>query len=464
MTTMEPTDILPLQKQPPFAHFLSGPILPVLLKLASPNVIAFIIMAVVAIAEMWYVGQLGAAALAGFAVVFPFVMLMNMLSAGSIGGVIAAATARALGGGNTALANRIVWHSIGIALFFTIVFGLLERLYGAQIATFIGAKDESLIEALAYADIAFAGIASLWLLNILSSLLRGTGDMKTPALAMILSVALQILISGALTLGWFGLPALGIAGVGWGLTLSMLVGCFMTFRKLQSGSSGIRFSKSDFNFDPVLMGQLIRVGGTASINPLISVASVVLLTTLISRFGQDAIAGYGIGARLEFIMIPIVFGLGAAMISMVGANIGAHQIKRAEKIGWIGAIVAAGVCGVIGIAVSIFPGAWVGFFSNHVDVSHAASQYLTLVGPAYIFFGLGLSLYFASQGAHAVTWPMLASVLRLFIAVGLGGYFVTTQGLDYTGLLYFVSGSLCVFGIIPALALFFGAWRRANPS
>ncbi|WP_025898351.1 MATE family efflux transporter [Sneathiella glossodoripedis] len=447
----------------PFANFINGPILPTLLKLAAPNVVAFIVMSAVAIAEMWYVGQLGTAALAGFAVVFPLVMLMTMLSAGSIGGVIAAATARALGAGDTRLANRIVWHSMAIALLFTILFGVIEHIWGAEIASFIGAEGDSLTEALSYSSVAFGGMASVWFLNIFSSLLRGTGDMKTPAIAMVFSAILQIFISGALSLGWFGLPALGIAGIGWGLVLSMLVGCVLTFAKLASGNNGIRFSTSDLTFDAVLLGNLIRVGGTAAINPFISVSSVVLLTTLVSRFGQDAIAGYGIGARLEFIMIPIVFGLGAALISMVGTNIGAGKVSRAVTIGWTGAFVAAGVCGLIGIIIALFPSLWVGIFTDHPDVTFAATEYLVYVGPAYIFFGLGLSLYFASQGAHAVFWPMCASLVRLFVAVGIGGYIISTYELGYTELLYFVSGSLCLFGIIPALALLLGAWQRANP-
>ncbi len=464
MTTLDPTSNSASDAQPMFSHFLQGPILSTLLKLAAPNVVAFIVMSAVAIAEMWFVGQLGAAALAGFAVVFPLVMLMTMLSAGSIGGVIAAATARALGANASALANRIVWHAIAIAIFFTIVFGVIERVWGPQIAHFIGAEGESLHQALAYSKIAFGGIGSVWLLNIFSSLLRGAGDMKTPAIAMILSAILQILLSGALSLGWFGLPALGISGIGWGLVLSMLVGCLITGIKLASGKSGLRFSLQDAHFDKAILGNLIRVGGMAAINPFISVTSVVLLTTIISQFGQEAIAGYGIGARLEFIMIPIVFGLGAAMISMVGANIGAKQIRRAQSIGWIGAFVAAGVCGIIGICIAAAPNYWVDIFTDHPSISLAATEYLIIVGPAYVFFGLGLSLYFASQGAHAVFWPMFASLVRLIVAVGIGGYFVAEQGVDYTGLLYFVSGSLGLFGIIPAAALLLGAWTRANPT
>ena len=200
----------------------------------------------------------------------------------------------------------------------------------------------------------------------------------------------------------------------------------------------------------------------AGINPFLSVSTIVMVTALASRFGESTLAGFGVGSRLEFILTPIVFGLGAAMISLVGTNIGAGDVKRAERIGWIGGGIAAVICGLIGFLMSLIPGAWAGIFTDNPDVFAAAASYLRIVGPAYLFFALGLSLYFASQGAHAVFWPVLASVGRVLIAGFLGGYAVNTHGIEYDTLLYFVAASLCFYGVVPALALALGAWRHAN--
>ncbi len=442
--------------------FLLGPITPILLRLAGPNIAAFMIMSFVAVAEMWYVGQLGTSALAGFAVVFPLVMLMQMLSSGAIGGVIAATTARALGANNTERANRIVWHALVIAVIAAAIFTSISIFWSAEIAAKIGARDESLQHAVEYAHVVFGGILSLWIFNILSSLLRGSGDMKTPALAMIVTASLQIIISGTLTLGWFGVPSIGIAGVGWGLVTAMLAGCAITIWKIASGASAIQFSRLALKIDPQLMKDLGRVGGMAAFNPFLSVSTIVMVMALASRFGESTLAGFGVGSRLEFILIPIVFGLGAAMISLVGTNIGAGNIKRAEQIGWIGGGIAAATCGLIGLFMALVPNAWAGIFTDNPLVFMAAASYLQIVGPAYIFFALGLSLYFASQGAHAVFWPVLSSVGRVLIAGFLGGYAINTHGVSYDTLLYFVAASLCFYGMVPALALACGAWRHAN--
>lgn len=445
-----------------FSLFLTGPITPVLLKLAAPNIVGFFVMSCVSIAEMWYVGQLGTSALAGFAIMFPMVMLMMMLSAGSIGGVIAATTARTLGAGDYSKANRIVWHATFLAIIASVLFYSLFQLFGADIAVAIGAEGDSLEQALNYSEVVFTGLLTIWLFNIFSSLLRGAGDMKTPAAVMIIVAGVQILLSGMLSLGWFGFPELGIAGIGWGLIIAMLVGTVLTFLKLVSGRSVIRFSRNNLTWDPDLALEMGKVGIIAASNPFLSVTTVVLLTGLVSRFGEEAIAGFGIGARLEFILIPIVFGLGAAMISLVGTNIGAGQIKRAEKAGWIGGSIAALLCGIIGVIVGFYPQSWAGIFTNDPGVYGTAAAYLVIVGPSYLFFGLGLSLYFASQGAHAVFWPVFASVGRIIVAVGVGSYAVEVLDEGYEALLWCVAGSLFVYGIVPALALLMGAWRRAN--
>lgn len=442
--------------------FLFGPIVPILLKLAAPNVVSFFIMACVAIAEMWFVGQLGTPALAGFAIMFPMVMLMQMLGAGAIGGVIAATTARALGRGDISRANRIVWFATILAIFASVFFYFIFQFFGPSIAKAIGAEGESLRQALSYSEVVFSGIVSLWVFNIFSSLLRGAGDMNTPARAMIFAAFIQVSFSGALSLGWFGLPALGIAGIGWGLIIAMTVGAFITFLRLRSGRSGIRFTRKNLVWDAGIAKEIARVGGMAATNPFLTVTTVVLLTGLVSQFGDAAIAGFGIGARLEFILIPIVFGLGAAMISLVGTNIGAGKIDRAHRIGWTGGCMAAIICGLIGGFVGVFPESWAGIFTDDGAVFDAAASYLVIVGPAYVFFGLGLSLYFASQGAHAVFWPVLASVGRLIVAAGAGSYAISNQGGDYNTLLVFVAASLVVYGSITSLSLALGAWRRAN--
>ncbi len=191
---------------------LEGAILPTLLRMAAPNSLGFLVQASVSMVEAWYIGQLGTTSLAAIALVFPALMLMQMLSGGAIGGAVTSAIARSLGGGDVERAQKLIWHAVAIAGAASAVFFLLDIAFGKQLLVGLGARGEVLEQAASYADILFGGCLFVWLMSLLGAVFRGMGDMKTPALMMIAGAAVQIPLSGALILGWFGAPQLGIAG------------------------------------------------------------------------------------------------------------------------------------------------------------------------------------------------------------------------------------------------------------
>ncbi|GLQ06540.1 MATE family efflux transporter [Sneathiella chinensis] len=452
----------PAPRSDRLSALLSGPIAWPLLKMAAPNTLGFLASSVVAMAEMWYAGQLGTATLASFAFAFPMAMLMQMLSSGSIGGVVAASVARSLGANDRDRALQIVWHAIGFACLASAFFTAVFLIFGEVIFTAFGASGDNLKETMDYISVLFSGILLVWLFNTLSSLLRGAGDMRSPAVGMILMATLQTFAGGALSLGWFGIPSLGIRGIAFGTLIAFGFGCVFLGVRLLSGKSGITLSRHHMGWSRPLAVSIARVAAVAALNPFLTVSSILLIARIVSNYGETAIAGFGIGARLEFILIPIVFGIGAAMISFVGANMGAGQVRRAERVGWTGGLIAAAICGTIGVTVALWPQSWAGLFTTDPDVFRFTAEYQAVVGPAYAFFGLGLSLYFASQGAHTVIWPVVAGLARLFIAAGIGTYLAEYRGAEFQHILYLVALGLAVFGLGTALSLYLGAWRRSN--
>ena len=207
-----------------------------------------------------------------------------------------------------------------------------------------------------------------------------------------------------------------------------------------------------------LFQDILRVGLLSSLSPIATVATVLGLTALVARFGDAAIAGYGIGARLEFLLIPMVFGIGTAMTSMVGANIGAGKIKRAEHIGWLGGWAAALLSGSIGLLLAMQPGLWLDIFTDSPMVYSTGAAYLVIVGPLFAFQGFGLANYFASQGAGRVGWPVVATLLRMVLALG-GGVLALEFGASISGLFACIAISMFVYGTVTAVALRLGAWR-----
>jgi putative MATE family efflux protein len=438
---------------------LEGPVARTLLRLAAPNVLVMVLQATVSTLDAVFVGWLGSAALAGVSLVFPLVMLMQTMSAGGMGGGVASAVARALGAGRRAEADALVVHAIVIALAMGGAFTLGLGLAGPALYHAMGGSDQVLSAAVAYSRVLFGGALAYWLFNTLGSAIRGSGNMTVPASVMVASGLLYVALSPALILGWGPLPRLGIAGAAAASVLSFSVGSAALLAFLYSRRSLVRPTLRARGLRWALFREILRVGAPGTLNTVLTNLTVVILTALVGPFGATALAGYGMGARLEYLQIPIVFGLGSALVTMVGTSVGAGDRARAVRVAWIGAAMAAGITGGIGILAALFPQAWLGLFTTDPAVLAAGSQYLTIVGPFYGFFGAGLALYFASQGAGRLLWPLLASATRLVIA-GVGGWLAARWlGGGPSGLYAAMAAALVVLGVINVIAIHLGAWR-----
>jgi putative MATE family efflux protein len=437
--------------------------LPTIVRLAGPTTAVMFVQSGVSIAEMYFVGQLGTPALAGFQLVFPFLMLMTMMAAGGIGGGIAAAVARALGAGDRTRAAALTVHALLIAAGFALLWTAAMSLAGPFVFRAFGAGGETLQFAISYATVLFAGAVAPWAMFALSSILRGTGDAATPGKFMLLSSVLQIPLSGVLVLGtahwglgnWHGL---GIAGAAVSMiTTSTLSSVLMAWR-LWSGRTGFVPSLAGTGISGRAFAPILKVGLLSSLSALLANLTTMLVNFAIKPFGDAAIAGYGIGARLEFILVPLSFGIGAALTTLVGIAAGAHRWDRARHVAWIGGGMAAALTGSLGIAVALFPGAWAGLFSHDPVVQEAATHYLTRAAPFYALFGLGMSLNFAAQGANRQKVPLAASVLRTLIA-GVGGYAVVTAWHGTLPDLFWLVGvAILLYGCIIGGALALRPW------
>jgi putative MATE family efflux protein len=438
---------------------LEGPVVPTLLRLAAPSVLVMLLQAAVSTLDGVFVGWLGADALAGVSLVFPLVMLMQTMSAGGMGGGVASAVARALGAGRRDDANALASHAVLIALAMSALFtaGLLGA--GPAIYRAMGGRDGALSAALAYSNVVFGGAAAYWLYNTLSSVVRGSGNMALPASALALSATIYLALSPALIMGWGPFPTLGVAGAATASLGSFVLASGVLFVYLVSGRGLVRLSLLQHRLRWALFWDILRVGAPGSLNTVMTNLTIVLVTGLVGPFGAHALAGYGMAARLEYLQIPLVFGLGSALVTMVGTNAGAKQHRRAEHVAWVGAGLAAGITGTLGLAAALFPHGWIGLFSTDPEILAVGSTYLRIVGPTYGFFGLGLALYFASQGAGRLAWPLLAGFTRLLIAA-IGGWLASRWlGGGLAGVFAAMALALVVFGSTVGLAVKLGAWR-----
>ena len=438
-------------------RLLEAPIVPTLLRLAAPNVLVMVAQAAVGLIETYFVGKLGTDALAGMALVFPIVMFMQMTSSGAMGGGIASSIARALGARRRDDADALVWHAVVIALGFGLCFTLAllfggRRLYGAM-----GGTGVALDAAMTYSNWVFGGAVLVWLFNSLAAIIRGTGNMSVPANVTVAGVVFLIPLSPLLIFGWGPLPGMGIAGGAVALLLYYLLGSLALAAYLRSPRSLLRPALATLKLRWPMFRDILRIGLVGAVSTLATNLSIGIATALTGHFGSGALAGYGTASRLEYLLVPLVFGLGAPLVAMVGTSMGAGQRDRALRATWTGAALAFAMTETIGLAAALFPRPWLLLFGNDPAMLETGAHYLRVVGPLYGFFGIGLVLYFASQGAGRLLWPVLGNVARLAVA-GAGGWLALRWGGELGGVFMAQGVALVEYGIVIASAIPGGAW------
>lgn len=440
-------------------RLLTAPILPTLLRLSAPNVLAMVMTVLVGIAETYYVGRLGTAPLAAMALVFPFAMLTQMMSAGAMGGGVSAAISRALGASDVPRAQTLLQHALLIGVGSGLVYSAIFVVWGPSLYQLLGGRDAVLLEANAYALVLFSGALWVWLINTLASVLRGTGNMRTPSVALMVTSALQIILGGVLSLGAGPVPAMGMVGVAWGHIIATAAGVAYFLWYLITGQGRLTLKLQAFEMQRRVFADILKVGAMACLSPVQSVLAILIFTGLLAQLGTEALAGYGIGQRLEFLLIPIAFGIGVASVPMVGMAMGAGRAERARHVAWVAGGVSAFNLAVIGAVVTLAPDLWAKLFTQDEVVLGFARQYLVTAGPAFPFFGLGLTLYFASQGAGQVIGPVLAGTVRLVLVAGVGYWLTQHQGTaeHFYGL---VAVAMVLYGVVTAAAVKVTPWGQ----
>lgn len=432
---------------------LEAPVLSTLLRLSAPNILNLLAIAGMITFDGLFVGYLGPEALAGVSLAFPFVMLIQHTAASGMGGGVASAIARALGAGKRDVADALVFHAFILALALAAAFSTVLLLGAPFVFRWMGGHGAMLSAGLAYANVAFAGAVSVCLLNLLGSAVRGTGNMGLPAGVIVGSVIAHVLISPALIFGWGPIPALGPAGAGWGLVIPFGVGSLVLIAYLRSSRSLVKLVFRGVPLRRRLFAEILKVGVPGLINVTINNLSVVLLTGIAGRLGTDVAIGYAMGARLEYILIPLAFGIGTAIVAMVGTNWGARQYRRADKIAWTGAATVGAVCAVIGVLVAVFPGLWMGLFTDDGGIGRVGARYLQIVGPIYGLYGVGMAFYFATQGFGSVAWTVTANAFRLLVNTGCALVAIYWLELGVTGFCVSIAAGFAVYAGLTAIAV-----------
>lgn len=441
-------------------QMLHAPLLPILFRLATPNVIGLFATTVVIGYDGFILGLLGAHALAAIALVFPLSMLMLQMSAGGIGGAATAAVARALGAGRGDEASRLAQHALLIAALMAALFTVVLVGGGRAVYVAMGGHGPALADALAYSNMLFSGAIVIWWTNVLASIVRGAGNMVLPSLLMLLTAAVHLLLCPLLVFGWGPVQGLGVVGAAVSTLTSNGLAAVVMLVYLVRRDGAVHLLRTPWRLRTDLLGAILRVGVPASLSPVISNGSIAVATAVVGSYGVTALAGFGVAARLEYILVPIAFGFGTALTALVATNMGAGQAGRALRITWLGGAIVAAITGTIGLVAAVVPALWMNLFTTDAAVRAYGATYLHIVGGCYGLFGFGLALFFASQGAGRMFWPLAASTARL-VVVAVGGW-ICVKVLQAPAPAFFavVAFSLAVYAATIAAAIRLGGWAR----
>jgi putative MATE family efflux protein len=448
---------LPLPQAPARNALVDRPILPTLLGLAWPNIIAFSAGTCVVIAETSYIGRLGVESLAAIALVFPCVMLTMTMSGGAMGGGVASAIARALGAGDKDRASALAAHALLIGICFGLTFMLGMLIFGPKLLQLLGGRGNVLAQATAYTQIFFGGAVLPWLMNTMAGVLRGTGNMKLPSLLMLSSATCQIILGGTLGLGLGPIPSFGMRGVAAGSLTAYLISVSVMSWYLFSGHARVVPRIRGLRIQWAMFFDILKVGAIACFSPLQSVLTISIFTHMLASFGTEILAGYGIGARLEYLLTSVSFAFGIASVPMIGMAIGAGRIARARRIAWTAGTVSFAALGGIGTLIAFFPDLWVNIFTGDALVRGASRQYLATAAPMYAFIGLASSMYFSSQGAAKVVGPVLAQSARLLF-IGFGGWWLSTHDATAANFFVLAAASMVVLGTLSCASVILTRW------
>ena len=440
---------------------LEGPIVPTMLRLALPTIGVQLAQTLVGVAETYFVSYLGTDALAGVSLVFPMLMIMIMVSAGGLGGGVASSVARSLGAGRHEDADLLVTHALALAIAAGLMFTVLLLAVGPTMYHALGGRGAALEAANTYSFWVFAGAIPLWTVNLLSAALRGAGNFRVPATVTLAGTAVLIVLSPALIFGFGPIPRLGVAGAGVAVSAFYLGAAIVLARYLWSGAAVLRMRP--VKLQRRYFAEILQVGLLGGLNAIQPNVAALVVTAAVGVFGIDALAGYGAASRLDYVLVPILFGLGTAVVTMVGISVGAGDMVRARRVAWTGAIVGFAFSEAVGLTVSGWPEAWLHLFSKEPGVVGAGVTYLRTVGPAYGALGLGMLLGFAAQGGGRMMWPFVAGVIRMLTAAGIGWFSVVKLGLHLPGLFAIVALALVLYGAVSTVAVHRG-WIWPVPS
>lgn len=447
----------------------TGPLLPTMLRLAAPLVLAQMLQTVYNVVDTFWVGRIGPDAVAAITLSFPIIIFLISMAAGlTIAGT--ALVAQYTGAKQPEHAAKAAAQSLVAVIITSVGIGIVGILAAEFLLTLVGATPEVLPMAKSYFTIYLAGVPFVFLSFGYQSVLRGVGDTVTPLKLRAFATALNIILDPILIFGWLGVPAMGIAGAAVATVIALGIEGIWGTVLLLRGAGGLGFRREHFRPDWTVIRRIFRIGSPAALEMTAGTIGLSLMTAIVALSGMQAVAAFGIGMRLQSLILLPAFGIGMATTTMVGQNVGAGKPQRAEQAAWMAAAITFGTMAVFCVFGVLFPSTLIGIFNDDPEVLRYGTSYLQIAGPAISLMGIRIVISGAFRGAgNSVPAMVLSFVLVLLLEAPLAYLLAQVVGWGPNGIWW----SNLVAGAVGAVwaSLWFrrGRWKeraitRAEPN
>jgi putative MATE family efflux protein len=428
--------------------------------LAVPMTLEMAMLSVTQIADTYWVGKLGSAALAAVTISMTLRWAINSLANGlGIGGM--AVVARRIGAHDRAQANHATWQAVLLAAFVSLVLGAVGTLLAEPVLRVLGADAEVLPMGVSFLRIVFGGLFTLVLVFVINFLLRGAGEAGLALRVLILSQGLTVVLEPFLIFGWGPFPALGVEGSAWAGVLGFGAGVLLQTAILLSGRARIAIALHDLWPDLPLMWHIVKIALPSTAQMTLRSTSRLIILAIVGLYGTLATAGFGVANRILLIALIPGFGLGNAAATLVGQNLGAIQPQRAERSAWWVTAYSVSLLTAFAVVFFAFARPLVAFFDPTPEVVDIGAECLRIVAPSLIFSAVGVVLARAFDGAGNTVPAMFVNLLTLWgleapLSYGLA------QGtvLGITGVWVGRALSNLANGLLFAIWFRLGRWKR----
>ncbi|MBK7030322.1 MAG: MATE family efflux transporter [Bacteroidales bacterium] len=425
--------------------------------LAIPMILELSLESVFALVDMFFVGKLGENAIATVGLTESVISIVYSIAIG-ISTAATAVVARRIGEKNPDAAAHAGAQSLIVSILGTLIISIVGAYYASDILRLMGASQEVVAEGAIFTRIMFAGSGAIMLLFLINGIFRGAGDAAMAMKSLWIASLINIILCPIL-IHFFGLKGAAIATLT-GRSSGVLYQCYHLFR----GKGSLRFKRSHFRIDIPIIRTIVNIGWPATLQFIIASGSWIILARLVAETGgTTASAGYQIAIRNVVFFILPAWGLSNAAATLVGQNLGAKQIDRAEKSALITAKYNAIFMGFVMILFLVFAEPIIKFFSNDEDVIAYGVQSLRIMGTGFIFYGIGMVMTQALNGAGDTRTPTIINLVGFwFFQIPLAYFLAVVMNLKSTGAFIAIP---VAESLIALMALYFfkrGRWKEVQ--